>query len=178
MSSGAPANILAQNMLYANGVPDIVGKFNRKGKVQWSNGASSGNYFGNAYQKVTDPQCRNIAASLQSLCTLNAIADNSGNIVLQNPLPGTRGTLGQSVIEVPGVWGLDTAMSKAFQIREGKLLRFRIDATNVLNHPQPVNPTNNPFSPDLNINSASSKFGDIPTKTGYRQFQAQLRLEF
>jgi hypothetical protein len=178
LSSGAPANILAQSMLYANGVPDIVGKFNRKGKAQWPNGALTGNYFGNAYTKVPDPQCRSIVSSLQSLCTLNAIADNSGTIVLQNPLPGRRGTLGQNVIEVPGVWSLDTSMSKAFQIREGKFLRFRMDATNILNHPQPVNPSNSPFSPDLNINSAGTKFGDIPVKTGARQFQAQLRLEF
>jgi len=177
LTSGAPANIIAQNMLYANGVPDVVGKFDPKGHADWKSGALSGNYFADKYSKVPDPQCRSIAASLQSLCTLTAIADQSGSIVLQNPLPGTRGNLGQNVIEWPGVWALDTAMSKSFQIREGKRLEVRLDATNILNHPQPVNPTNSPVTPDLNINS-TAKFGEIPTKTGNRQFQARLRFEF
>ncbi len=177
LTSGAPANIIAQNMLYANGVPDVVGKFDPKGHVEWKSGSLSGNYFGDKYRKAPDPQCGSIAASLQFLCTLTGIADQSGNIVLQNPLPGTRGNLGQNVIEWPGVWALDTAMSKSFQIREGKRLEFRLDAANILNHPQPVNPTNSPVTPDLNINSAA-KFGEIPTKTGTRQFQARLRFEF
>ena len=177
LSSGIPANIIAQNMLYANGVPDVAGKFDRKGHAEWKNGAVSGNYFGDKYSKVQDPQCRSIAATLQSLCTLNAIADSSGNIVLQNPKPGTRGNLGQNVIEWPGSWALDTAMSKSFQIRESKRLEFRMDATNILNHPQPLNPANSPVVPDLNMNSAA-RFGEILTKTGNRQFQARLRLEF
>ena len=90
LSSGIPTSILAQNMLYLNGVPDRVGPFDPgAGKVQWDNGALAGNYFGNAYTKVKDPQCGKIAASLQAICTLTAIANSSGNIVLQNPSPGT-----------------------------------------------------------------------------------------
>jgi hypothetical protein len=81
------------------------------------------------------------------------------------------------VIEWPGSWALDTAMRKSFQIRESKRLEFRMDATNILNHPQPLNPTNSPVVPDLNMNSAA-RFGEILTKTGNRQFQARLRLEF
>jgi len=49
-------------------------------------------------------------------------------------------------------------------------LNFLMDATNILNHPQPSNP-------DLNING-SNPFGNIATKTGQRQFQLQVRLEF
>jgi hypothetical protein len=60
-------------------------------------------------------------------------------------------------------------MSKAFKIRESKTLRFRMDATNILNHPTPSNPT-------LSINSAP--FGNIASKSGNRQFQAVMRLEF
>src|SRR6185369_6408481 len=33
LASGAPTSILAQSMLYANGVPDVVGSFDSQGKV-------------------------------------------------------------------------------------------------------------------------------------------------
>jgi len=138
--------------------------------VQWEDGARAGNYFGSAFAKVRDPQCAAIAANLRSLCTLNAIADSSGRPVLQNPLPGTRGTLGQNIIELPGTWTVDMALSKGFAITESKRLRLRMDALNIFNHPQPSNP-------NLNING-DVPFGNIDTKSGNRQFQLQMRLEF
>jgi hypothetical protein len=181
LASGSPTNITAQNMLYANGVPDVVGNFDlSSGKVRWKDGDPAGNYFGDAYHRVPDPQCSRIAPVLQtanpSLCTLTAIADASGNIVLQNPLPGTRGNLGQNVIEGPGTWSLDTSMGKSIKISETKKLNFRMDATNVLNHPQPVGSATS-VAPDFNINGANP-FGNLGTKTGQRQFQAQVRLDF
>jgi len=120
-----------------------------------------------------DPQCATIAASLRSanLCTLSAIVDNkTGQVVLQNPKPGMRGTLGQNVIEQPGTWTFDAGMGKKFKIDESKAFTFRIDGSNIFNHPQPANPT-------LDINSATP-FGNISTKAGVRTFQGQLRLEF
>jgi hypothetical protein len=171
-TTGAPANITAQNMLYSNGTPDIVGNFDPKaGKVQWGDGAANGNYFGDAYQKVSDPQCAAVATSVRSLCTLNAIADASGHVVLQNPLPGRRGTLGQNVIEMPGTWTFDGSFGKRFKLTESKALQVRMDASNIFNHPQPANPT-------LDMNSTTSAFGNISTKTGTRTFQGQMRLEF
>jgi hypothetical protein len=177
LTSGAPSSIatavgaVGVNQLYANGVPDIVGRFDpNAGKVQWKDGARAGNYFGDSYTKVRDPQCAAIAANLRTLCTLNAIADSSGTIVLQNPLPGARGTLGQNIIELPGAWALDMAVSKGFNISETKRLRFRMDALNIFNHPQPANP-------NLNINGDVA-FGNIDTKSGNRQFQLQMRLDF
>jgi hypothetical protein len=171
LSSGDPSNILAQSMLYANGVPDRVGNFDPKiGKVVWKDGDLAGNFFGGAYSQVRDPQCSTIAATLQSICTLNAIADTSGNIVLQNSLPGTRGNLGRNIIEGPGTWSLDGALSKAFRITETKRLQIRLDAINVFNHPVPADPT-------LDLNSAQA-FGNIATKTGARQFQLMMRLQF
>jgi Carboxypeptidase regulatory-like domain len=173
LASGNPSNITAQSMLYANGVPDRVGSFDpSSGHVQWKEGALAGNYFGDAYHRVPDPQCARISPILQSanLCTLSAIADANGNIVLQNPLPGTRGNLGQNIIETPGTWTLDMSMGKGIKLTETKKLSLRMDATNILNHPQVSNP-------DLNING-SVPFGNIATKTGQRQFQAQLRLDF
>ena len=175
LSSGAPTNITANNTLYANAVPDLVGAFDpSKGKIQWKDGALNGNYFGDAYGKVADPQCATIAASLRpatgTLCTLSAITDKSGDIVLQNPKPGTRGNLGQNVIEQPGTWNFDAGMGKRFKVTESKAFTLRIDATNIFNHPQPANPT-------LDINNAAP-FGNISTKNGVRTFQGQLRLDF
>jgi hypothetical protein len=158
-------------MLYANGVPDVVGSFDPgKGKVQWEDGQTAGNYFGNAYRKVTDPQCSAIAVSLRSICTLSAIADSSGAVVLQNRLPGTRGNLGQYVIEQPGAWTVDASLGKKFRISESKAFTLRMDATNAFNHPQPANP-------NLDINSGL--FGNIATKMDtVRTFQAQMRIDF
>jgi hypothetical protein len=181
MSTGSPSNIFAQNQLYANGVPDIVGPFPRKGKVVWEDGAVNGNVFGSAYAKVRDPQCSRISASLQQFCTLNAVADSTGRIVLQQPQPGTRGTLGQTSLELPGLWTLDMAMAKAFQITESKRLRFRVDALNVFNHPYPVLNSASFAGPGANPTvtlGSTIQFGDITTKSGNRQFLAQLRLEF
>ena len=183
LSSGAPANIIAQNNLYANGVPDIVGNFDRHGQVFWNDGETNGNYFGGKYHKVKDPQCLTIAPSLQNACTLSAVADQNENIILQNPRPGTRGTLGQNVIELAGLWTFDTSLAKRIKISETKRLQFRLDAANVFNHPQTANPpatggTAIPGNADLSINSTGATFGNISTKTGNRTFQAQLRLEF
>jgi hypothetical protein len=172
LGSGDLADITAQNMLYANGVPDIVGPFDPKaGKVEWKDGAIAGNYFGNALKKVRDPQCASIAANLRDLCTLNAVANSTDRIVLQNPLPGTRGSLGRNVIELPGIFSLDAALSKGFRVGESKRLQFRVDALNILNHPQAADP-------NLDINSQDLSFGNIDRKDGVRQFQLMLRLEF
>src|SRR5262249_55672695 len=102
LNSGQPSSITAGNMLYSNGVPDVVGPFSVRlfGQSQWK--GDFGNYFGNGsargssarYGQVRDPQCNLIDVSLQPYCPLQAVTDaRSGQIVLQNPLPGHRGTL-------------------------------------------------------------------------------------
>lgn len=172
LSTGQPISVSAANMLYAGGVPDVVGPFSSKGfgKVEWS--GDSGNFFGGQYGKVPDPQCGSIADNLKSLCTLQAITDvKSGQIVLQNPQPGKRGTLGRQTLELPGSWSFDAAMSKTIRVAESKSFVVRMDATNVFNHPVPNNPV-------LNINN-SSPFGLIQDKGNqFRQFKANLRFNF
>jgi len=180
LTSGAPTSVTAQNMLYANGTPDIVGPFDpRSVGVYWGSGANSGsgNYFApGTYLTDKDPQCANVTASqgLQAACTLNAVFDaKTHQVLLQNPLPGTRGTLGQRAVEVPGKWRFDGNIMKKITIHEGKTLEFRADASNVFNHPEPANPI-------LDINSTN--FGAITganaKSTLHRQFQAQLRFSF
>jgi hypothetical protein len=183
--SGTPLNITAQNMLYGNGVPDLVGKFDFDAVgVSWAPGASQGNYFNNLYHYVKDPQCSNVAASISSGCTLQAVADSSGNIVFQNPQPGMRGNFGRNRISGPGEWTLDMAISKGVRITESTNFQFRLDANNILNHPvasygsfgsgmriivaQP---------PAVNING-TDPFGYLNNKVGGRTFQITARLNF
>jgi hypothetical protein len=178
MNTGQPASITAGNMLYGNGVADLVAPLSlRKGNVHWGDPGPSGTLVGGYFEsgtfgKVDDPQCGQIAASLQQFCTLEAVTSaDTGEIVLQNPRPGTRGTVGRQTMELPGRWTFDASMSKTFQLAESRSLQVRFDATNILNHPLPGTPT-------LSINS-SNPFGYIASKGNQRrEFRGQLRLTF
>jgi hypothetical protein len=188
--SGAPATIGAQSMLYGNGTPDVVGPWNvNGGQVHWGENIGGqglgGTYFGpvGTYKVVTDPACApgglldttdmmgfNIRTGVTNGCPLTAIADSSNTIVLQNPAPGKRGTLGQQTIIGPGSWTMDGSLSKQFRISESKSVQLRFDATNVMNHPQPNNP-------QYSINN--SAFGTIAAKGNQtRVFQGQFRFNF
>ena len=151
--------------------------------------AVGGSFFGNPspYVKVQDPQCRpggpldltdamgtNLTASPASYCYLDALASaDTGEILLQNPQPGRRGTLGANTFETRGVWTFDGNISKTFQISESKSVQIRVDATNILNHPIPNDPI-------VNINS-NDEFGNQTGKSAFqapREFRATVRLGF
>jgi hypothetical protein len=171
-NTGQPASIGANTALYGNGVPDIAGDFPVKpfSDLNWN--GDFGDYFGSRFAQVRDPQCDQIASDLRPYCTLQAVTDAQTNqILLQNPKPGSRGTLGQKTIELPGAWAFDAAMAKSIQITESKSLQLRMDATNVLNHPLIGNP-------NLDLNS-TTRFGSIQSKGNQRrEFKAQLRFNF
>jgi hypothetical protein len=179
--SGAPSSITAQSMLYAGGTPDVVGPLDTKyASVTWGTGSSatSANYFApGAFQYVKDPQCAAVttAQNLASSCNLQAVKDTRlDQIVLQNPQPGTRGTLGQRTIYLPGTWRFDANLSKMVRLAESRSLEFRIDASNILNHPEPG-------TPSLNINGTTSFgliSGNAAKNTQHRQLQAQMRFNF
>jgi len=171
LNSGAPLNVAGQNTLYAAGTPDAVGAFPRQGQLVWpaNPGDIFGNFFSQQYKRVPDPACANVASNLKQWCTLSALADSNGSIVLQNAGPGLPGTLGLRTMEGPGSWDLHANVQKSIQLGESKKLTFRVDANNVFNHPTPGNPS-------LNINTGT--FGQITTKTGSRSLQAQLHLDF
>ena len=189
LSSGAPLTINAQNMLYGLGVPDVVGNFDRNAyRAAWANGAPNGNMFtdGNDQAKYTrgrDPQCLNsniVAPSLQALCTLNAIRDSSGQVVLQTPLPGTRGTLGRNPIEGLGTWTTDMAIEKRIRVNETKSFTLRVDARNIFNHPTPAIPglfATTGGTADLNL-QGTVPFGNFTTKAGNRNFHLKARVDF
>jgi hypothetical protein len=107
-----------------------------------------------------------------------ALLDGSGNPtgqyavnVLQNSKPGTQGNFGNSLLQLPRRQTLDANVSKSFRIREDKTLQVRIDATNVLNHPNWNEPT---------LSIQSSNFGRVNGKGGpaNRIVQAQVRFTF
>jgi hypothetical protein len=185
------------------------------GKVHWEKGERAGSYFEpGEFVRVSDPLCDEVTG-LQNLsgltsgagtarCTLQALArplpagktgvpgqitlpnGQPGVIVLQNAKPGTRGNLGLNTMEGAGLWQFDAAISKTLKIAESKSLEFRVDATNILNHPTPDDPgfasclTGN-LGTNLSLNSAND-FGLLGGKcvgeTPARRFQARLRLNF
>jgi hypothetical protein len=190
LSSGPPLNVGAQSMLYGNGVADIVGPFDGNDyKAGWANGAINGNLFTDdndqpLYTKTRDPQCLNpsyVAPSLATLCTLNAIRNSSGQVVLQTPLPGKRGTLGRNAIEGLGNWTADMAIEKRIQLAETKSFTLRVDARNIFNHPTPAIPVGFsgplPGAADLSLVGVNP-FGVFTTKAGNRSFQLKARLDF
>jgi len=189
LTSGSPANVSAQSMLYGLGVPDIVGPFDIKAlNYFWKEGNAAGNIFADAngqsvYSRVKDPQCNNpgiVVAYMASVCTLNAVQNASGQVVLQAPLPGKRGTFGQNRFENLGSWTADMAMQKRVRISESKNMTIRLDATNVFNHPTPG--AAGLFAPavggsDLSL-QGGNPFGAVTNKAGSRRFQLKARLDF
>jgi hypothetical protein len=209
LPTGALTSMVTNNMLYANGRPDVVGPWdNPRGDVSWQ--GVNGSYFGSPtpYISFADPQCASRVGatdangfSLQANCTLTGLAQivpagTPGSIVsngqtvlplLQNPLPGKRGTLSSNTMHTVSHWTLDANVSKSFRISESKALQLRIDTTNIMNHPTPSNPTGVGSAG----NSLVDNFGQITAKCGLnpsnsfgtcygsnRTFQGQLRFTF
>jgi hypothetical protein len=175
VNSGAPMTVTANNSLYGNARPDIVGPFPTNDAAVNFTGTANGSYWApGTFGTVKDPQCAALAANLQSLCTLNAITDaKTGQILLQNAKPGTVPTMGLGSVFGPGRWRFDMNLSKSIRLAESKSLQIRLDAADVLNHPEPNTPT-------LNLTGATpTPFGLIAGKSNlHRQLQAQLRFSF
>jgi hypothetical protein len=56
------------------------------------------------------------------------------------PSPGTFGNSGRNVIIGPGIWNVDTALSRMLRVSDSTRLQFRTDFYNVFNHPNFVAP--------------------------------------
>jgi hypothetical protein len=72
--------------------------------------------------------------------------------VFFNPGPGEIGSLQRRLMSGPSAFGLDFALRKKTEIRDGHVVEIRMDAQNILNHPAF-------FAGDQNINS--TQFGRI-----------------
>ena len=172
-SSGAPLTITASTSSFTqatNNTPVLVGNFAKSmGQVtKVQNGAT---YFSGLTQ-ITDPAVAGVTTSqgLNSNFSNKAIVDASGKPVLVNPAPGTLGTLGQMWIAGPRAVRLDTNLDKRIRITETKEFELRLDAINVLNHPN----FDNPITLDIN----DPNFGRIQTATDNRQFVLNARVNF
>jgi hypothetical protein len=129
-----------------------------------------GSYFG-SFTRTKDPQCAAVASNLQAFCTLQAVADSNGKIVLQNPQPGTRGSLGLASLTLPGNWSFDASLSKSVRMWEGKTLLNRMDSTNVLNHPNPSSPfTEFKRQYTVRIHTRTSPIRDASLKDRFVEF--------
>jgi len=160
-----------------------------------------------SYTTLTDPQCYDPSqvvqvdskgyafATASGNCQLRALAQRvpegtpgSFNLnsatssdpavyVLLNPKPGENGVLQPNSLTRFGFWSFDANMQKSIRISESKQLTVRVDATNVLNHPEPFIPlftTNNVFISQFGVIECGC--GD--SKSGNRTFQGQVRLQF
>ena len=127
-------------------------------------------YFGTLHQ-VADPSIANIttANNIRGQSTLFAMANSSGQIVLENPLPGQLGGLGFGSLRGPGLFNLDLNLIKRIQLTEKVLLQLQADALSATNTPQ--------FgAPNTSIDSPS--FGTITTATGSRVVVLKARITF
>jgi hypothetical protein len=188
VQSGSPLAFSANCGLYGNCTPDIVngGIDPNAVGVFWPDGAASGSLFANRYSYTKDPQCLSIATSLQSLCTHQAVVDNTnGSIVLQNPWPGKMGTMGFNTYRNLVRWNVDMSMSKSVPVDETRSFRLRVDITNIFNHPFPSGALGAsgtritfPTAPNVNINSTTASIGQYTYRVGGRTIQAMARFDF
>jgi hypothetical protein len=186
ITSGAPLALTANCGLYGNCAPDAVngGIDPKSAEVTWI--GDHGTLFADRYTFVPDPQCDSIEASLQPLCrgSLSAIVDSrTGNIVMQNPLPGNMGTAGYNKFRNYTRWNVDMSMSKSVAIDETKSFRLRVDISNMFNHPiSSSQPTAAgrvavPTAPSMSINGGTP-IGQYTYKVGGRTIQAMARFDF
>ena len=177
-SSGGPLLVSApMQTLAANdfvNTPDLVGSTDAfpktLGSVIVGNDGNVTYFTGltRVPEPVTDYYGSN-PDNLQAHDALFQIVDSSGNVLLRNPKPGTTGNLGLNWLEGPGSLGLDAALSKSIQIREGTEFTLRVDAINLLNTPLWNNP---------NVNINSTNFGRITSAGGERTFTLNARIDF
>jgi len=127
----------------------------------------------------TSPQRPNLVPGVSLLPAGGQTPGNWINAAaFSTPANGTWGNAGRSLVRAPGIWQLDTALTKRNPITERIGIEFRAEAFNVFNRAQYG-------LPNTNLSAAGS-FGQItqlvnPGATGTgtpRQIQFMLRLNF
>ena len=144
-----------------------------------------------------DPDAQMDVVGFDATNNKNPIYDNPPVIIFRNANqldfnpanPGAYlGNYKSGRLTGPGRFTFDVAMSKAIEFMEGKRFELRIDAQNILNHPNPSGSapssfyggrqvsTSDPGS--LGIGGTSNAFGVITNKGSHRTFQARLAIRF
>jgi hypothetical protein len=184
-TSGAPLNINApiSTMTQANAnMPVILGDFPKStGEVTPQQVGAT--YFPGLQQLNIDPTTLarvGTQQGLQGQISNRAIANQRGDVILANPLPGQIGTLGQRWIEGPGHIGLDVNLVKRIRLSENKLFEVRIDVRNVLNTPYWANPETNINSANFGRMLAGGTTGsnNADIDNGARSFTLNARVNF
>jgi len=179
--TGDPVTLTSTVNPIANtaGRPVLVGSLPKGELAKISNGVT----FFNNLSVVDDPSFKQVSptcAASSSACNtlfagynLKAIQDASGNYLLVNPQPGQTG--GLPIVRGPSAFNFDMNLVKRFRVAENKQFEFRVDALNILNHPNFADP---------NASIDSTNFGRITALTtqlvgnGMRAFIVNTRLNF
>jgi hypothetical protein len=104
-------------------------------------------------------------------------------------VPGRQGGLGRNALSGFGMWQLDAGLRREFRLGERRRLQLRLEAFNVLNHPNfadPVRYLNSPMFGQstsmlnmmLGTGSPASGLAPALQTGGPRALQASVRLQF
>ena len=158
-TSGRPLTVTAPystlNKYTTGNTPDVVGVL-PKNFGQLSFDATGACYFC-GFSQIADPNTKNIFPGAAAITTQLA-RKNAGGVILQNPLAGTLGNLGQTFFSGPAFFNLDAALTKRIQFNERYNLELRTDWLNAANKQDFAN-----ANIDLNINSVN--FGRVTGPT-------------
>ena len=165
--SGAPFTVTAgvDNSLtnVGNDRPNLVAGVAPYAEVKFRQnpGAANREYLNPAaFKQVTDPICNT--------------GTNGAYVANGCPALGTYGNISRNSFRGPKSLQFDAQISRVFPIHERLSTTLRLEAFNVLNHPDFANP-------DANLSHLSSTFGQVSaTATGLnaREFQGSVKISF
>jgi hypothetical protein len=93
------------------------------------------------------------------------------------PANETWGNAGKNIVQGPGLFQIDAALSKSIKVTEHTNLMFRIEVFNALNHVELGNPNTNFSSPSFGQITAVSNTTPIGTGSA-RSIQFAARFSF
>jgi hypothetical protein len=133
--------------------------------------AGTGAGFNQRPQVNGDPYCHPQTAS----CWLNPKA--FGNPFAGSPPPGTFGNLGNNALVGPGSVIINTALTRAFPIREGQSIEFRAEAFNLPNLVNLFPPSTAVIAPNFGQPTSTTGLGAF-TSTTYDPRILQFALKY
>jgi hypothetical protein len=135
-TSGVPFTVTAPvstfDQFTTGQTPDVIGNLSKgTGAIQFN--GSGACYFCN-FKQTADPNISLLTPSIAARSTLFA-QTGPGGVILQNPQPGTLGSLAQTFFTSPNFFDVDLALTKQFRITERFNVEIRADFLNATNHP-------------------------------------------